>query len=124
MLRCTRRVFVAATTAFGAVGSSGARAEDTLAEDLVRVFRNRRSAQAVGREYLRRAPAEADRSKLVSLIHGHRGEPPPRDRGLRALQEWIGARQQKDFAEERVVEVQGWILSATEARLCALSVLT
>jgi hypothetical protein len=29
----------------------------------------------------------------------------------------------QDYVEERVVKLQGWILSVTEARLCALTAL-
>jgi hypothetical protein len=32
-------------------------------------------------------------------------------------------RIRQDFVEEKVVKLQGWILSATEARLCALTAL-
>ncbi len=128
----TRRTcVVAAAAALGAVLarfsrlSGVAQANDGLAEDLAQVLRGDRfaSAQVVGREYLRYFPAEANKAKLNSLIRGGLGAP-GLGRGPSATREWLSGRTRKDFEEGRVVEVQGWVLSATEARLCALSALS
>jgi hypothetical protein len=78
----------------------------------------------VGREYLRGVPTEGDDKILVFLICGEQCEPPPTARGPQATREWARARARKDFAAGRVVEIEGWIVSATEARLCALSALS
>jgi hypothetical protein len=37
-----------------------------------------------------------------------------------ALANWLQAKQRDDFDQSRVVLVQRWMLSKTEARLCAL----
>jgi hypothetical protein len=42
------------------------------------------------------------------------------DDELRVL---LDHKMRRDFADEKVVQLQGWILSVTEARLCALMAL-
>jgi len=43
--------------------------------------------------------------------------------GAVKLHELMRAQQRQDFEHDRVVKVQGWILSETEVRLCALAAL-
>lgn len=83
------------------------------------------SARAVGREYLHVMPAEASRQVLTARVAerlpgGFRtldaaGEGRLRQLLLRATVE--------DFAELRTVELRGWVLARTEARVCALAAL-
>ena len=87
---------------------------------LVGIFRHQESARAVGRAYLRLAPEEADPARLLALIH-------PGDAAALAeaeLRRAVAARQREDFACRRTVLLDGWVLSRTEARLCALAELT
>lgn len=42
----------------------------------------------------------------------------PTDAAVRSL---IAVAIRRDFAEERTVELDGWIISITEARLCAMA---
>ncbi len=42
---------------------------------------------------------------------------------MTALRETVAARVRDDFATARVVNVDGWLLARTEARLCALAYL-
>lgn len=95
-----------------------------LASRLNRFFSSKESARLIGQRYLALAPAEADAALLAARIAvtpqyylrlASAAEPT-----LRAL---ILAQQQADFAEGRTVTVDGWILSLTEARLCALAAL-
>ena len=84
------------------------------------------SAEAVGREYLRSRPLErlllaACRWTGVLLGLGPpEGDGPPGGRKV----EMIRRRIRRDFDRGRTVEVGGWILSLTEARLCALVALS
>jgi hypothetical protein len=84
------------------------------------------SAAAVGRAYLAGHPAEADRARLAAgLAEAARCQDcdpaqAPAERLRAALARPIRA----DFAAARVVRVDGWVLSATEARLCALAALS
>lgn len=65
---------------------------------------------ALGRAYLHLYPEEASPSRLARLI--------PADPVLRTIQ------VRADFAAEKVVILDGWILSQTECRYCALHALT
>lgn len=88
------------------------------------LFRHPDSARRIGRAYLAERPAEADADRLRMLIAQdvpglvHAGIAPA------ALRRAVAARQHRDFAERRTVLVRGWLLSQTEARLCALATLT
>jgi len=94
-----------------------------LASRLASYFSCKESAAQVGREYLRCVPGEVDVSRLIDLIcsfqEERRAELADADkaklRGLLLLQ------QRQDFEKGRIVHVRGWILSETEARLCALA---
>jgi hypothetical protein len=81
----------------------------------------------IGQEYLRCVPEENNVDVLVDLICSPgRGE----QRELmysgdrKALRAILSSQQRDDFANDRTVKVQGWILSDTEVRLCALAALT
>ena len=78
----------------------------------------------MGREYMCGVPMEACETRLVALICAERSEPLPIRRGPRAIREWARARIRDDFRAGRVVEIQGWIVSATEVRLCALAAIS
>jgi hypothetical protein len=87
---------------------------------------NTDNARAIGRSYLRLCPQEASadilerhiarRCDAISSGEGARAAGDGRTRFANAVA--------RDFAEERIARVDGWILSVTEARLCALAALT
>ncbi|HJZ47064.1 MAG TPA: hypothetical protein VKE41_07850 [Roseiflexaceae bacterium] len=83
------------------------------------------SAKVIGAEYLQQYPQEADTRILLDQIASH---PAAGDVGLLgAIDENLGQvlnrMVRQDFGADRVVELRGWILSRTEARLCALATL-
>jgi hypothetical protein len=78
------------------------------------------SARAIGHAYLALAPEEASATCLLRRIHRSLAD---RRAGARDLRELVARRIAQDFAEDRIVELQGWILARTEARLCALKAL-
>jgi hypothetical protein len=91
-----------------------------LTKEMVRIFRDYPSCGlAIGRGYLAAVPSEASEAELTSLIIGDGTK-----LGPLGLKEWLDSRIRKDFDEDRVVSIGGWILSATEARLCALVTLS
>lgn len=102
---------------FGKTGQS-----EILAGKLANFFRDKKSATVIGLEYLRSYPAERDVGLLLDRIFSTRsklrseiaGAVTDRHRRVLAMQ------TREDFECGRVVEVQGWILSLTEVRLCAL----
>jgi hypothetical protein len=128
----TRRALLAmaAVTAFlpgrpGLAADRLGRSQSVLsrADRLTAIFGRKRSARVVGRAYLRQAPEEADPEFLIAAIHGA-------DADLRHLvvdgdeldlATALRYRIRRDFADGRTVRVDGWVLSRTEARLCALA---
>lgn len=72
---------------------------------------------AVGRRYLRDHPDEADAAVLLAALHALGDSVPaaPATR-LAVLRDQVTA----DFEAGEVVEVDGWIISLTEARAAAL----
>lgn len=93
---------------------------------LTGLLEHRRSARIVGREYLlRRTSDDGSARALVEAITS--GLPGGRDAASAAsrseLQELLAARVEKDFDDELTVNLRGWIVSRTEARLCALAAL-
>jgi hypothetical protein len=83
---------------------------------LAALFRHQASARVIGGTYLQQHPREKNVRHLLAGI----AVSPASDRELTiALQQRI----RQDYVEERVVKLEGWILSVTEARLCALTAL-
>jgi hypothetical protein len=80
------------------------------------------SAAAVGTEYLRRTPDENDPNVLLERLAASGFDAKAAD-GMsdEQLIEMVRARLQADFDRGRVVNVDGWVLSVTEARICALA---
>ncbi len=98
---------------------------ELLASRLSWFFVNRQSAQVVGRRYLALAPDEANVNRLTELIartpenyvrlaNTDIGE-------LRAL---LSVQQRQDFEQNLTASIDGWILSETEARLCAIAAIS
>jgi len=74
------------------------------------------SARAIGAAYLRSCADDGlDAATLAAEL--------PAEVTMTALRETVAARVRDDFATARVVNVDGWLLARTEARLCALAYL-
>jgi hypothetical protein len=79
------------------------------------LFTDLRPPRALGRSYLELFSQERDRAFLQSAIIGTKR---PRDvNHLRAL---LAQRREHDFRTGDVAIVDGWVLSRSEARACAL----
>lgn len=109
-------------------GRAGARLAVLSAGDwsprqlLEAVLPNLASARAIGEAYLNAGHAEeTSADRLVWLIFG---EQPPAVVTGTEVRAFIGRRLRQDFANGAVVRIDGWMLSVTEARLCALAVAT
>jgi hypothetical protein len=111
------------TDAFGTMTSSST--GHSLSAKLSNVFYDRKSATVIGLEYLRHTPMEADVRRLTNLIcsrwQGRYDDIAHADTAR--IKELLLRQQREDFEKGRTVNVQGWILSETEARLCALAAL-
>lgn len=93
-----------------------------LATRLMHALSNRDSAEAVGRCYLALGAEPADAALLAARVAGSTAGYlrlcGARTDDLRAL---LARQQREDFAAGRTVIVKGWVLSITEARLCAIA---
>jgi len=127
-LRVSRRTVLAALAA-GIVGAAiGVRLYwpgGNVTRDARRfagMLRHPDSAAWLGRFYLEVNPREADAALLVTLIGAARGPalPPASPSADEALRADLEERIRNDFIYGNTVSVDGWLLSLTEARLCAL----
>jgi hypothetical protein len=118
----TRRSFLAGLAAGIAGAALGLRlylsggGASREAARLAGMLPHAQSAARLGRLYLEGAPQEADAARLVALINA---APAPTDTD-EALRAKLDARIRDDFINNDLVAVDGWLLSRTEARLCAL----
>jgi len=96
-----------------------------LALKLANVFGNKKSAGVVGRAYLRSRLAESNISWLLEELLPANPEVynSLQASSLTQLKLYLLERRREDFRHNQVVNVDGWILSITEARLCALATL-
>jgi hypothetical protein len=108
----------AAAAATGMPAAAPARG-DPRAGALLGLTRHPASAARVGAAYLATRPAEADTARLVEALWP---DPDPGDDPA-ALARAFAARMRDDFTQGRTARVEGWVLSASEARLCALHAL-
>jgi hypothetical protein len=90
-----------------------------------RLLKNQDSAKAIGAAYLQAHPKEAAANLLLNHLVTSLTKPGEAwsGAGEQDLKKLFQQRIQEDFADEKVVKLQGWILSTTEARLCALTTL-
>jgi hypothetical protein len=91
-----------------------------IADGVNSLWSDRRGAQAVGRRYLAQAPHERDAGFLVQALFGDAGPAT----SARDMRRQIARRAREDFGRDDAVVIDGWILARSEARFCALSLLT
>jgi hypothetical protein len=91
----------------------------------VAFFSRRTSAATVGRAYLAGHPREAEVDHLVGELRAalRRWDCEPDRADLTTLRAAMSRLVNEDFARSRVVRVDGWVLSLSEARLCGLAAL-
>ncbi len=97
----------------------------STADRLAAVFSRPASAAAVGRAYLAAHPGEAGVDRLAGELEAalRRSGCEPNHADLATLRVATAQQIKEDFAQSRVVQVQGWVLSLSEARLCGLAAL-
>lgn len=82
-----------------------------------------KTIRAIGTVYCARNPEEAKPDKLMPLLLGTIGESPDRSytkADYDRLTQKLDAAVRDDYADGKVTNVNGWVLSLTEARQCAL----
>jgi hypothetical protein len=121
MKEITRRGFFVLLTggATALVAKCGRRAS-TIAVELRGVLGHDAHTEMIGRHYLRKVPEEANSDLLGELILSDLSWNPSFGTDIRTP---VRERVRRDFAEDRVVRLGQWMLSQTEARLCALTAL-
>ena len=116
---------VAALATSGLAALLGCDRRPTLAQALAGFYSDPASAARVGRAVLAAVPAEATAEALVSALAGDRraelaalaaSDPA-------ALRTLLREQHRRDFEDGRTVAIDGWVLSRTEARLCAVAAL-
>ena len=71
----------------------------------------RKKTIEIGKAYVKHFPSESDRNKLTALVSATLNEQPASP---------VNVRIQNEFRNGKVVVINGWILSITEARQSAL----
>lgn len=79
---------------------------------------DRLDMRRVGALYRARRPEESRTSDLIAHLARHVPVRPGED--VRMIRRRIEARIRRDFAAGRTLVLDGWVLSVTEARQCAL----
>lgn len=92
-----------------------------LRSRLARMLGSRSGAFAIGNAYVALRPEETSPERLASAIVKGRPFPPAGRDGDRDLRDFVRAAIRDDFARGATVTLDGWTLSVTEARLCALA---
>jgi hypothetical protein len=95
---------------------------DELATRLGSLLYDRAAARRLGSLYVRQVPAEDDPHTLARLAIGAQqaNDVDSIDLDGLSLRRRIDAQVRGDFVSGNTIRVDGWILSRTEARLCAL----
>jgi len=99
-----------------------ASAGNALAEPLVALLHRRRLARELGRAYLWRLHPRPDRHELVDQILSLEHQQWLADAPRWKLRQVVRARIEREYARGRPLPIAGWLLSETEASLCALTV--
>jgi len=73
---------------------------------------------ATGQDYLKQAPDENSKNKLADLLTNNSSVTLSSD--IKTIYSYFDNRVKQDFANGKIAVVDGWILSVTEARQCAL----
>ena len=74
----------------------------------------------IGTAYRHAVPAEKDDRKLAALILKDGDGSLPKTTDGKTLETFLDQKITRDFEAEQTVVINGWVLSQTEARQCAL----
>jgi hypothetical protein len=99
---------------------------DGLAKKIGEFYAHKEDAAIIGGEYLKSTVEEFNINKLTELIcpTGSYKNKQLASANSNEAHDIIVGWQREDFEHGRIVNVAGWLLSETEARVCALTTLT
>jgi len=99
-------------------------ADEVLWYHVQKIFPHPESAIVIGKKYLQCASCEANVELLTKLIVSNPLPIPTEPEGeVDKIRNILRKKIRRDFLEDRVVTLDGWILSLTEVRLCSLVVM-
>jgi hypothetical protein len=79
---------------------------------------NEKTMVETGQAYLKQVPAENNKNKLADLLTNNSSIASTSDE--KNVYSYFDKKVQEDFAKGKIAVADGWILSVTEARQCAL----
>jgi hypothetical protein len=88
---------------------------------LLAVLSDRDGARVLGAKYLDVESGEGNAARLLALVLGGRHLP---ELTVSAARAFLADTVRQDFERFDTVELDGWVVSRTEARLCALAALS
>jgi hypothetical protein len=95
-----------------------------ITPDELNRFCDEKTIREIGVSYRTMVPAENEKKKLTDLLlTGEDGKPTASSDNV-AVFEMLDRKIRKEFNEDKLQVVKGWIISTTEARQCALFSLT
>ena len=119
-----------AERAFGMVDSAAGDEVAALADHLLQAFPRPASLQVIGKAYQQaRADSSPFRSNCMPdafegfLRHLDLSKADLQSMTAATLRTHIDGRTARDFAEGKIITVEGWLLGETEARLCEVAAL-
>jgi len=88
---------------------------------ILSLITTRRNIKVLGRTYMERFPGESNYNVLFNLLSGKQlNSKLMHESDTRLIRSKLNARIVDDFHNERTLILNGWVLSVTEARQCAL----
>ena len=116
--------FLRAITVVGGLGALNCSSSDVdraSAMKVTGIFEQIQSAAAVGAEYVEAYPLESDPGLLLHELLVRSAPFEPSTASQSEVNRVMREQHRLDMRERRTVRLQGWLLSLTEARLCALA---
>jgi hypothetical protein len=83
-------------------------------------FCNDEDIRAIGMDYRKRVPEEANKQKLVSLLLQKDSGKQISSTDIHEISDWLDKKTEQEFEDDNTLVVAGWVISVTEARQCAL----
>jgi hypothetical protein len=76
--------------------------------------------QKIGDQYMSQAKVESTKEKLIELLLSNNGSKSNKALSNSEIDELLGKKIKEEFSAYKTVIVNGWVISPTEARQCAL----
>jgi hypothetical protein len=94
--------------------------DPVVVPDVLARFCDEKTLKDIGKKYLLSVPSEAEKEQLKKLILANDADTRLKSSISSDTSDWINQKIRHDFEANQVFTIDGWILSRTEARQCAL----